>query len=363
MKEMLSPRYSNRSWFLAAMLCGYFLLSCGKKESKPTIEEVSLGDFETELGPESLKDWDFFEEPLRDLVPGSGVYPYDLNTPLFSDYALKSRFFYLPKGAFVEYHPTEVLEYPEGSVLIKNFYYPEDFRMDDGERRILETRLLVKEEGNWEALSYIWNGDQTDATLEIAGASIPVTWLDRSGETVSIDYSVPNLVQCKSCHEKSGEMTLIGPSARQLNRKLYGKNQLEKWAKLGILQGLPRIEGVPKLPVWNDEKTGDLSSRARAWLEINCAHCHRDEGPAKNTGLNLLASETNPYRFGINKLPVAAGRGSAGLKYSIVRGAPDESILYHRISSLDPGIMMPELGRKLQHKEGLELIRQWISSL
>src|SRR5690606_5381795 len=96
---------------------------------------------------------------------------------------------------------------------------------------------------------------------------------------------------------------------------------------------------------------------------INCAHCHRAEGPARNTGLYLTFAEGDPYKLGVRKPPVAAGRGSGGLKYGIVPGEPEESILMHRIESLDPGVMMPEVGRKMRHEEGIALVRDWIKAM
>jgi len=35
----------------------------------------------------------------------------------------------------------------------------------------------------------------------------------------------------------------------------------------------------------------------------------------------------------------------------------------HRMNSTEPAVMMPELGRKMIHKEGVALIRSWIASL
>ena len=117
----------------------------------------------------------------------------------------------------------------------------------------------------------------------------------------------------------------------------------------------PSRPQAPRLAVWDDPKSGTLDARARAWLEINCAHCHSPEGPARNSGLDLLASQRNPTRFGINKPPVAAGIGSGGLAFDIVPGQPDKSILVYRIASTHPGIMMPELGKRLVHEEGVAL--------
>ena len=331
------------------------------------IKEVSLGPAEQLEVPEKLSEWGFFKGDMHELNPVEGLLPYELNSPLFTDYAHKKRFIRLPEGKKVKYHSTEVMEFPVGTILIKNFYYPADFQKPEENIRMIETRLLIHENQGWNAFTYVWNKEQTEAILEISGKSVPVSWKDESGELRSIEYSVPNLVQCKSCHERSGKMSPIGPTARQLNRKYHFKegkeNQLKKWVNSGLLSAIPPLEEIPKLPVWDDRSTGDLAERARAWLETNCAHCHRREGPARNTGLYLLASEDDPYRIGIKKPPVAAGRGSAGLNYSIVPGNPDHSILYTRINSLDPGVMMPELGRKTIHTEGVKLIKDWISEM
>jgi hypothetical protein len=77
----------------------------------------------------------------------------------------------------------------------------------------------------------------------------------------------------------------------------------------------------------------------------------------------LLADVKNPFELGVGKPPVAAGRGSGGLNYDIVPGKPEQSILYYRIKSDDPGVMMPELGKKLVHEEGVKLVEQWIREM
>jgi hypothetical protein len=73
--------------------------------------------------------------------------------------------------------------------------------------------------------------------------------------------------------------------------------------------------------------------------------------------------QTDMAKLGLNKSPVAAGKGSGNRKFGIVKGKPEESMLVYRIESLDPGEMMPEVGRKLQHKEGIALIRKWIKEM
>lgn len=333
------------------------LAACSGSKKQEVIEEVSLGVTQQSDYPQWLSEWKFFEEELKQLSPAANVLTYDINAPLFSDYAHKARFIYLPKGTQMAYHDSEVFDFPKGSVLIKNFFYPTDFRRPGGERRMLETRLLIHEPEGWWAIAYQWNADQTDAKRIVLGAEVPVEWTDEKGQLQRINYNIPSQPQCKSCHDLNGKMTPIGPSARQLNRD----NQLSKWQQENSLSGLPNGQ-LPALVNYADERAL-LNDRARAWLEINCAHCHRREGPAKNSGLYLLASEADLYRVGVNKPPIAAGKGSGGMKYSIVQGKPEQSILVHRISSLEPGEMMPELGRKLQHQEGIDLINRWIAEM
>lgn len=335
------------------------IVACASPEKKPPeIEQVSLGVEEISDYPKLLSEWDFFEEPMSDLVPKNDrTFPYEINAALFSDYAHKARFIQLPADKQITYNETEVLGFPAGTTLIKNFFYPNDFRSPEAGRRIMETRLLIQEEDGWQAIVYEWNDEQTDAERLILGKQVPVEWKDSEGALQRINYSIPSQPQCKSCHDLGGKMTLIGPSARQLNRD----GQLSDWHEKGWLNVEEEVV-FPKLVNYSDPSEL-LELRARAWLEINCAHCHRREGPAKNSGLYLLASQTDPYRLGVNKPPIAAGKGSGGLKYSIVPGNSKQSILIHRISSLEPGEMMPELGRKMTHKEGVALIEKWINEM
>ena len=106
-----------------------------------------------------------------------------------------------------------------------------------------------------------------------------------------------------------------------------------------------------------------LEDRARAYLDINCGHCHIPGGSADTTGLYLNFTEKDREQLGIYKKPVAAGRASGNLKYSIVPGYSNKSIMLYRMRSLDPGIMMPESGRALADDAGIELIKNWIDKL
>lgn len=348
------------------LFCLLFISCQPKKQEIVVLPEENVLTDASAIGKEKLSDYEFFMAPIKDLSPSQGVIPYTVNAALFSDYAFKKRFVKIPAGMKAVYSHDEVMEFPQGTVLIKNFYYPSDFRAPEDNIRILETRLLISEADGWKTLPYVWNEGQTEAFLTVGGKNIDVSWVDHGGTTRHVNYSVPNLNQCRGCHLKGDKVMPIGPSARQLNRMFNyyngDQNQLVHWEESGVLEGAPSANTFPLLADY-ENKDETIERRARAWLEVNCAHCHRSDGPAKNSGLHLLASVTDFAKLGVGKAPVAAGNGSGGLLYGIVPGKPEESILQFRIESTHPGIMMPEVGRKMVHAEGVELVRQWIREM
>jgi uncharacterized repeat protein (TIGR03806 family) len=308
---------------------------------------------------DKLSEYGFFVGKLSDLNPSSSVHPYTLNTPLFSNYAEKIRFIKIPEGSIIKYHPTEVFEFPVGTILIKNFYYLNDFRKPEKGRRIIETRLLINQPDGWESLPYIWNDDQTEALYDPAGETKTVSYINASGKKVTTSYLIPNKNQCKGCHVRDEKLLPIGPSARQLNRDSErGTNQLKHWQELALLDQVP--PDAAKLAVWDDQSSGDLNARARAYLDANCGHCHSRSGPASTSGLFLDVYEKDFGHLGVNKPPVAAGRGAGNNLVDIKPGDPNKSIMIYRMNTTDPAIAMPEIGREQIHKEGVELIAEWI---
>src|SRR5688500_11845697 len=201
---------------------------------------------------DKLSEYGFFEGNLADLNPAEGVLLYDLNTPLFSNYAEKLRFIRLPEGSQFTYRDSSVFEFPVGTILIKNFYYPNDFRKPEKGRQIIETRLLVHESDGWQAYPYIWNGEQSEAFLDVAGETKTIRYINSSGKKITTQYVIPNKNQCKGCHIQNKKILPLGPNARQLNRlnPESKQNQLQEWSASGILQGFPLLSAVPKVAVW-----------------------------------------------------------------------------------------------------------------
>ena len=316
---------------------------------------------------EKLSEYGFFKGRLTDLSPAEDVIYYDLNTPLFSNYAEKLRFIKVPVGKKIVYNDTGWFDMPLGTVLIKNFYFPKDFDHSEKGRTILETRLLVNEEKGWMAYPYIWNDEQTEAFYDVAGEKKMISYI-KDGKKITTHYLIPNKNQCKGCHLENKKMIPVGIAARHLNKEILSgdqvmQNQLLRWHNTGLLSGLPAdIRAVPSNALWQNENES-LEKRARSYLDINCGNCHNPKGPANTSGFFLDMRETNPTALGVYKTPVAAGQGSGGFKYDILPGKPEQSILVYRMKTNDPGKAMPELGREQLHKEGIELITQWIKQM
>jgi uncharacterized repeat protein (TIGR03806 family) len=369
---------AGRKALAAAMLAAL----AGCSQAPPPVHFFATGR------PEHLSDWHVVYRDGGRLAINQRVVPYDLNTPLFSDYAHKFRAVWIPAGGAAKYSATETFDFPVGTIISKTFYYPragasaaavsrtyDQSRDFSGEGlnlanvRLIETRLLVRREHGWEAFPYVWNADQSEAELARTGDEVALNLVSGDGASEPFTYVVPNENQCAGCHVtdlKTKSIAPIGPKARQLNRDYPypegAKNQLTHWQDIGYLTGLPALSEVARNANWRDESQ-PLDARARAYLEVNCSHCHNPKGPADTTALSFDIATVGDRHLGVCKPPVAAGKGTGDRTFDIVPGHPDDSILAFRLASKEPGMMMPEQGRSTVHVEGLELIRAWIAAM
>ena len=292
--------------------------------------------------PATLAEFGFFADAAAQ-KPNTGVTPYRLNTPLWSDGAEKLRFLYLPPGTKAKAGGEELLALPVGAALIKTFQF--------GTRKI-ETRVLLHRAEGWVALPYQWNAAQTEAKLVLGGARLALT----TPQGAAISYAIPNKNQCKECHGLAGVVTPIGPKARNL-----APAWLDAQVKAGRLDRSPAV--ALRLPLWEDRAKSPAAPVARGYLDANCGHCHNPAGSASNSGLDLRWEQNDPALLGIRKRPVAAGRGAGVYEFDIVPGEPDRSILTYRMASLEGGVAMPELGKATVDAEGVKAVRAWIAGM
>jgi uncharacterized repeat protein (TIGR03806 family) len=336
--------------FMAALACLALALFARSGAAVPT-GAVSDAAILSAENPPTLSAFGFFNGGAQ--RPHPALVAYALGTALFSDYAEKQRFVYLPAGAKLLIKPGGRVKFPVGTALIKSFGYPDA----QGKLGIIETRLLLHRAEGWVALPYVWRADGSDADLKLGGTRVPATIRHGDGGDQSISYAVPNKNQCKQCHSSAGKIEPIGPNWPNM---IF--STAKDKARLAWQAQFPK-SGLYKEAVWNDPKSGTVEQRALAYLRINCGHCHRPTGSASNSGLfydDMIGGEA---AMGIGKRPVAAGRGSGGFDFVIEPGHPERSILLYRLKSTDPGIAMPEVGRATVHKEGAALLEQWIREM
>ena len=158
---------------------------------------VNAAAIAAERPPEMLSAYRLFRDAgARD--PNAGVTPYDLNTALYSDGALKFRYVFVPPGQQAQYRDEGVFEFPVGTVLIKTFAFAADMRAPTENVRYLETRLLIRRAEGWVAYPYVWNEAQTEARLSVIGAHVPVSFTNEQGQVIALDWAVPNRNQCKA---------------------------------------------------------------------------------------------------------------------------------------------------------------------
>lgn len=328
--------------------------------------EVNAIDL-TQVPFNKLSDYKFFVGIIKEQIPSLNVLPYEPASGLFTDYASKKRFIWMPSNVSGTYVvDNKVFDFPIGTVLIKSFYYTTI--QPDNTTKIIETRLMIRKSEGWIFAEYLWNDSQTEATLLVGddfvnGRSKNISFKKPNNEVVTIDYRIPSKSECIACHKINEIPTPIGLKPQNLN-KIYNyadssKNQLQKLLEQGYINSYP--EAINSTVDYHDTSKS-LDLRARSYLDANCAHCHQFQGRCGYTTLRFGFSESvNPTNLGVcvNALePI-----STSLTKIVNPGNFYKSILHFRLNSVIENKRMPLLGRTIIHDEGLQLIEEWIASL
>lgn len=322
--------------FFAGLLmlagCG----GCGREPFEPEPYDLDFDIPRTEAFAPTLSAYGLYQEPLASLQPADGVHLYELSSELFSDYAFKQRLIRVPEGSTAILEADGSLTYSEGTVMVKTFYYPSDMRDPSAERRIIETRLLVKTGGRWNVATYLWNAEQTEAYKLLTGTTTNISWIDEAGQSRSTNYAVPQEGECVTCHQTDELSTYIGPTPRNLNRMVERDggevNQLAHLADQGVVTVL---DGSPTIPNYKDTAES-LENRARAYLDINCAHCHQPDA----------WSDASRRPYDLRYATALADTGLVGEGNQVSRQLTEGE--------------MPYLGTTLRHDEGVEIVLDYI---
>ena len=296
---------------------------------------------QTEAFPENLSAYGIYDGTAGSIEPATHFHLYELSAPLFSNYSKKQRLIQLPAGETLVKIDDGLPSFPEGTVLVKTFYYPHDERDLSLGIQIVETRVSVLRDGEWNMASYVWNSDQNDATLAPDGHDAQVSWTNVNGVERTIDYHFPSQRECVSCHQVDRTVKPIGPSLRNMNREVERDSQVvEQLAHLqqqGLLDSFD-ITTIATLPDYQDHSL-TLEQRARAYIDMNCSHCHRPGGWHEATEREF------DFRY---------------------ETSLSQSRIYNRREDIQRQMEqgeMPYLGTTVIHEEGLELVKAYLDEL
>ncbi|MBX2826723.1 MAG: cadherin-like domain-containing protein [Flavobacteriaceae bacterium] len=366
-----SIRYTPSDSFFGEVTFQYTICdanseNCETETVTITVLPISPVVFDIDAVPyPKLSDYNFFNGNMADHNPVYGVLPYKPTSSLFTDYALKKRFVWMPMGTQASYvSDSELLDFPVGAILIKTFYY--ENVQPGNNTQIIETRLLIKKSDGWITADYLWNDAQNEADLDTSGDGgfVDITWL-QDGVEKSTNYRIPADSQCFTCHKANFVNAPIGTKPQSLDSDYPyadgAQNQLQKWMDMGYLaNNVPdNINGV----VDYNDTSQPLDLRVRSYFDINCASCHSDEGHCNYRAIRFAFDETtDPVLMGVCDTPQTPIPGYDNSKI-ITPGAPDDSVLFFRMETNEENYRMPLLGRTIQHEEGVALIEEWINSL
>ena len=342
--------------------------SLGAVPSRPTAQRyLSMPPNQHGRIPAFLSQTGAFKD-VRSLVPSDALIPYELNVPFWSDGAVKQRWISLPstdQGRTIQIRFSAAGEwsFPPGTVFVKHFESPASAAHPQPTR--LETRLLICDEmGGVYGVSYRWRADQSDADLVTESTLARIESRNPASSPPRTWY-FPGPADCRVCHTPTAGLVL-GVKMRQLNRDLLypatrrTENQLIAWHRLGLFNPPFREADLPTFGklVPADDPRAPLDTRARSYLDANCAHCHRPGGAAGQFDARF---DTPLPHQNLIEGPVLINLGMDRARVIAPKDV-NRSILLARVNTLEQ-TKMPPLAHEVIDTAGVELLSQWINSL
>lgn len=320
-------------------------------ERNPDLDRLD----ELPVFPTQLSDTGLFES-TSDYRIASGVIPYDVVSPGWADGATADRFVAVPDNLQVRYSAKRGWDFPDRAVLVQTLSIDEN-RNGQIRKRRLETRILLRQQNEWQGYSYLWNEEQTDATL-----------VGSEGKDLSLAedrvWRVPSRAECMSCHARAVKYVL-GLSDLQMDRDFSYSgtvdNQLRTLAHIGLLTGYaPKTDAERPTLVNPYDASASLADRARSYLHTNCSCCHVEAGGG-NARMELeLTTKMESMRV-LDEYPQHATFGLSQPRI-VAAGEPNQSVLLARISRRGRG-QMPPLVTNQVDESAVGLFRSWIASM
>ena len=313
--------------------------------------------------------------------------PYQVNSPLWSDGANKTRAFVLPQGGKIHIKDcttpgnpdlasckagsadTGRWVFPVGTVMIKNFLF-------DG--KLVETRLFMHADaatataiGNgseWVGYSYAWNEAQTEATLN---PNERTEVMFDTGQHI-VDWHFPHRADCMTCHNTA--VNTLGPETPQMNRVVNGTNQIDAFIKMNLFD-LPLTKPYQTAfvePYANASlgltgpPAGQTTAAARSYLHANCGYCHRPDWNDLGFDLRYALSlkDTGICNLAAQKPATGVDPGTTKI---LAPGSHASSALWIRleeqvVAGEDPqaSYRMPQIATYAVDEDAGKLLAQWI---
>jgi uncharacterized repeat protein (TIGR03806 family) len=295
-----------------------------------------------------------------------GVIPYSVNAPGWADGASVERFIALPGDTRIGYASTGGWNFTNGAVLVQTLSLEREAGNPASRRRI-ETRLLVRQGGQWTGYSYAWNDKQSDATLiRKTGDQKELAIKDRSapGGIRRQVWHFPSRAECSACHSRAANFVL-GLMESQMN-KVHDydgvkDNQLRAFEHIGLFTNAlphPPAELTKQVNPYNPDER--LEARARSYLHANCSVCHVAAGGGNSKMILSLSTNLGD----MNVIGARPQHDTFGIPDAmlIAPGDPDRSILYQRLSRRGRGQMPPVVISRADG-QAIALFRDWIRGL
>lgn len=328
-------------FYIIGIAC--FIIACSPRQvwSDDVVKIPTFNFPQSIVFEHKLSAYNIFEGNPADLIPSKDFHLLELSSALFTDYAHKQRLVKIPPGTQMMRGNDDSIDFPDGTILTKTFFYQNDERDTSLGKRIIETRLEIKDKGTWNIATYVWNQAQTEATLAVDGSYTKVNWITADGNDQSTLYHIPSQNDCLTCHQSNSALSPIGPTLRNLNRMIERNgasfNQLTHLQATGVLNEF-EVGEVSQIADYKNASI-PLAKRARAYLDMNCAHCHNPSGWDK----------ANERQFDFRYETLLDHTGILYEEEKIVRNLLNGD--------------MPFIGTTLLDREGVQLIIEYLESL